>query len=124
MKFCCLIPAIVMVLIGQQGIAQKKDTLQLYNGQILIGDIKGAREGVLTIDDRDLKLQNIKLYKIRSLSAVHSIFKVETTQKEEYYTTLGKSELEGNTRINKDGKPTNVMMIDISTIIPLKQGFF
>jgi hypothetical protein len=60
--------------------AQERDTIYMYNGQILIGQIRDANFGALTIDEIDLKLQSIKLFKIKRMVIFHS-FKIETLDK-------------------------------------------
>ncbi len=66
---------------------QVKDSIILYNGQILIGEIQNASLGAITIDDMDLKMQSIKLFKIRILK-IHEPFKIETVDKKFYYGSL------------------------------------
>jgi hypothetical protein len=61
--FQIFIAAIIFLPVSS--LCQQKDSVFLFNGQILIGDIKRVELGILTIDDIDLKLQSIKLYKIK-----------------------------------------------------------
>ena len=60
--------------------AQARDTLYLFNGQILIGYVKGANLGVLTFDEMDLKYIKIKLYKIKRINTARR-FRIETLDK-------------------------------------------
>jgi hypothetical protein len=59
---------------------QEKDSIILYNGQVLIGAVQQANLGSISIDDIDLKIMNIKLFKIRRL-VIHDRFKIETVDK-------------------------------------------
>jgi hypothetical protein len=82
---CCL---------STKSFCQEKDSIILYNGQVLIGEVQGASLGTMSIDDIDMKIQNIKLYKIRILKIQHR-FKIETVDKKFYYGTLKTTDKEG-----------------------------
>jgi hypothetical protein len=104
--------------------AQGKDSIYLYNGQELIGDIQNASMGVISIDDIDLKIQNIKLYKIKRLVS-RQIFKIETYDKRTYYNTLAPDLKEGWIIIRQGGKEEVVMpIVNIRLLTPLNQTFF
>ncbi len=76
-----------ILILNQESFCQEKDSIILYNGQILIGEVQSASLGTLTIDDIDLKMQNIKLYKIKILK-IQARFKIETVDKHLYLGTL------------------------------------
>lgn len=69
------------------GLGQGRDTIVLYNGQILIGDVQGADLGAISIDDMDMKMQNIKLFKIKIL-IIRERFKIETVDKRIIYGSM------------------------------------
>jgi len=73
----------------------------MYNGETLIGAIQSSSLGSITIDDIDLKMLNIKLYKIKSL-IIHDRFKIETIDKKIYYGTLRTSDRDGWVDIHLD----------------------
>ncbi len=61
---------------------------------MLIGEVQSADLASITIDDMDLKMQSIKLYKIRILQ-IHEPFKIETVDKKYFYGTLRTTTREG-----------------------------
>src|SRR5882672_10443918 len=73
---------------------EEKDTIILFNGQVLIGAVQGASMGAVTIDDIDLKMLSIKLFRIRIL-IIKERFKIETVEKKIFYGTMNTT--------NKDG---------------------
>lgn len=70
------------------------DTIILYHGESLMGAIQSSSLATITIDEIDLKMLNIKLYKIRSLF-IHEIFKIETINKEIHYGSMRTSDKDG-----------------------------
>ena len=104
--------------------AQAKDSIFLYKGQELIGDIKQSELGVITIDDMDLRKVNIKQYKIKRMNTSQS-FRIETGDRLIYYGTLGPSSKDGWTDITlSDGKKITIQITDISTMVFLEKTFF
>jgi hypothetical protein len=100
------------------------DSIFLYNGQVLIGQIQGAQTGVITIDDIDLKLTNVKLYKIRRLSSPHR-FRIETTGRNIYYGSLEAAEQNGHINIiMEDSSRLLLALVNINLLIPLERDFF
>jgi hypothetical protein len=77
-----------------QSFCQTKDSIILYHGETLIGDVQGSSLGSISIDDIDLKMLNIKLFKIKTL-ITHDLFKIETVDKHIYYGTLRTSDKDG-----------------------------
>jgi len=103
--------------------SQERDTIRLYNGQVLIGEIRSGQLGEITIDDRDLRNVELKAYKIKRLNTVQR-FKIELHTKEIYYGTVKPSGKEGWVRIISDKGDTLVTEItSINTIIPVDQKF-
>ncbi len=84
---------------------QTRDSIILYNGEALIGAIQGSSLGSISIDDIDLKMLNIKLYKIKTL-IIHARFKIETVDKKTYYGTLRTSEKDGWVDLHLDNGET------------------
>jgi len=103
--------------------SQERDTIQLYNGQVLIGEIRSGQLGEITIDDRDLRNVELKAYKIKRLNTVQR-FKIEMNSKEIYYGTMKSSTKEGWVRIiadNGDTIPTEITAIN--TLTPVDKKF-
>jgi hypothetical protein len=104
--------------------SQQKDSIFLFKGQILIGDIKDAQFGILTIDDIDLRLTKIKLYKIKVVKSVQR-FRIETSDKKIYYGSLQASSKFGWCDIQiSDSQKVSIPITDISTMIYLEKKFF
>ena len=103
---------------------QEKDSIILYNGQILIGEVKQANLGIISIDDIDLKIVNVKLLKIKTL-IINERFKIETIDKKFYYGSMRTTNNEGWVDIhNVDGKIIPVHVTHIFQLISLEAGFF
>src|SRR5215831_12979314 len=112
-----LLVKISLVIAPVISFSQQKDSIFLYKGQILIGDIKGVQLGILTIDDVEIRYTKVKLYKIKSLSSVHR-FRIETSEKQVYYGTLLPSSKTAwcNIKIS-DTEKVAIPIMDISTMI-------
>ena len=103
---------------------QEKDSIILYNGQILIGEVKQANLGIISIDDIDLKIVNVKLIKIKTL-IIKERFKIETINKEFYYGSLRTTNKDGWVDIyNMDGRIIQEHITHIFQLISLEAGFF
>src|SRR5277367_6608931 len=89
-----LITVFSLFFFSIKSFSQNKDTIILYNGQELIGEIQNANLGAISIDDIDLKMQSVKMFKIKIL-IVHERFKIETVDKHFFYGTMSTSGKEG-----------------------------
>jgi len=104
--------------------AQEKDTIILYNGQILIGEVQQSNLGVISIDDIDMKIVNIKLFKIKRL-VIRERFKIETIGKEFYFGSMRTTDKEGWVDIHSvDGTTIPLRITHIFELISLERGFF
>jgi hypothetical protein len=95
---------------------QTKDSILLFNGGVLIGEVQGLNLGSISIDDIDLKMLNIKLFRIKTL-IIHERFKIETIEKKIYYGTLRTSDREGWVDIHLDDG--NILPVHITRIYQL-----
>ncbi len=103
---------------------QYKDSIYLYNGQILIGEVQRASLGALSIDDKDLKVLSVKLYKIKRLR-IYEMFKIETLDKRMYFGFLDVSEKPGSIVIRPENLPKiELPIVNIYQLIPLNKEFF
>ena len=119
--FQIFIAAIIFLPVSS--LCQQKDSVFLFNGQILIGDIKRVELGILTIDDIDLKLQSIKLYKIKRLKTAQQ-FRIETHDMQVYFGVLGEDSKLGYTDILlADGRKNPIPITDISEMVFLGKSF-
>ncbi|HET7000072.1 MAG TPA: DUF481 domain-containing protein [Puia sp.] len=92
LTFCCFV---------NHSFCQTRDSIILYNGESLIGEVQSSSLGSITIDDIDLKMLSIKLYKIKTL-IIHDRFKIETIDKKIYFGTLRTSDRDGWVDIHLD----------------------
>lgn len=103
----------------------RTDTVILYNGQILIGEIQALDAGVLRITDADLGQLKVKLYKIRKIYSVKS-FRIVSIEKQEYFGYLRPSEKDGHAYVQLSSSDSLIVMpIEaISEVYPLEKGFW
>jgi len=115
----------LVFIIWSKGVfAQGKDTIVLYNGQVLIGEIKGAQYGEVIIDDIDLKMIHVKQYKIRRLTA-NRTFKIETNDKRSLVGLLKPAAKNGWVKILPDsGSAFDAGIMSLNTIFSVNQSFF
>lgn len=97
------------------------DSLYLFNGQELIGTLKHVENGVVTIDDRDMRILNVKAYKVRRLVAAGTLFRIETTDGQVIYSTISPSETSGCVDL---AGAKNFPIVEIQMLLPLQKNFF
>ena len=118
------IVGMVMCLISNKSFAQAKDTIVLKNGQTLIGEVQYADLGNISIDDVDLKMQNVKLYKIKKL-VISEKLRIETVDKKHYFGSLKTAEKEGWVNIlTVSGEIIVMPIVNIYQLISLEGNFF
>ena len=101
-----------------------RDTIWLYNGQILIGDVRGGQFGEITIDDIDFRITSLKLYKIRRMKTVRR-FRLETHARQIYFGVIHEAAREGWVTLVLDGGDSlRVDLNDLSEIIALDKSFW
>ena len=118
-----LILLIIAEFLTQPALGQTKDTIVLYGGQVLIGDIRNGAFGEVTINDKDFKILQVKQYKIRTLTTDNR-FRLETQNKQEYIGRLEKAGKDGWVNIILDNVDTlSTLITDVSQIIAIEQSF-
>ena len=118
-----LILLVIAEILTKSAFGQTKDTIVFYNGQVLIGDIRNGQFGEVTINDRDLKLLQVKQYKIRWLTTDNR-FRLQTNAKAEYIGRLDRSGKDGWVNIILDnGDTISTAITDISLIIAIEKKF-
>lgn len=117
---------IVVVLtasFGETARAQQRDSIFLYKGQVLLGDIKGGKLGYVTIDDADLGILNVKMYKIKSFKTSNR-FRIETSGKEFFYGVIQRSSRDGWAKIRlDDSSVVEVEIMELNQILSLEKRF-
>jgi hypothetical protein len=68
--------------------AQVVDTLQLKNGQLLIGEFKGWNKNEISFDIADIDVVDIESKHIHSLNACQNKYRIETSTRKVYYSYL------------------------------------
>jgi hypothetical protein len=115
---------LVAAFLKEEALAQERDSVFLYKGQVLIGDIKGGKLGYLTIDDADLAILNVKMYKIKAIKATNR-FRIETSKKEFFYGILQKSNRDGWVNILLDDSTVvQTEIMELTQILSLEKRFF
>jgi hypothetical protein len=117
----CLFP---LCFLSNNSFSQARDTIVFYNGQILIGEVQNANLGSITIDDIDLKMQNIKLFRIKKL-VIEERFKIETVDKIFYFGSLKTSVRDGYVDIHEiNGTIISLQITNIHELISMEGNFF
>jgi hypothetical protein len=118
------ITVISVCLFSMKSFSQNKDTIILYNGQELIGEIQNADLGAISIDDIDLKMQSVKLFKIKIL-IIHERFKIETVDKHFFYGTMSTSDKDGWVDVHlSDSAKIPLHITQIFQLISMEDNFF
>ena len=113
-----------LCLLSAKSFCQEKDSIILYNGQRLIGYVQGANLGAISIDDIDLKMQNIKFFRIKSL-VIFERFKIETVDKEIFYGTMKTVDKDGWVEIHTiEGNNIPLHITKIYQLISVDNNFF
>jgi hypothetical protein len=71
------------------------DTLFLQNGQVVFGELKSISLGKVKFDMKDLTITDIKMNKIKTISATSRLFRIETVNKQVFYSKLNPSKKDG-----------------------------
>jgi hypothetical protein len=104
--------------------SQDKDSIILYNGQVLIGAVQDASLGVISIDDIDMKMLNIRLFKIKRL-VIQERFKIETVDKRIIYGSMKTVDRDGWVVIHTlDGEDIPLHITRLFLLISMDANFF
>ncbi|HEV9034983.1 MAG TPA: DUF481 domain-containing protein, partial [Puia sp.] len=115
---------LAMAFSGLTASAQRTDTVYLYNGQVLIGEVQSGSLGTLYIDDIDMKIVKVKYYKIRRMN-ISETFKITTIGKQTYYGVLMAAQKPGWGIVQDEaGFVMPLALVDILDLVPLNKEFF
>ncbi len=95
-----------------------KDTLFFNNGTVIVGKLKKVKMGVVTFDPDDANDITVQLRKLKSMSAVKSIFRIESTQDVVYFGKVYPSGNNGFVNITGNGDTTTIFIEDLSIVYP------
>jgi hypothetical protein len=124
MKFLLLVTGLCFVLSGQAARINPRDTVFLYKGQMILGEILGIEGGIMRIEDVDLGVVNIKLYKIKR---IHTplVCRITTISRAEYYGSIKPADRNGYMYIlTQDAAPMMVAIEEINDLIPIEKQFW
>ena len=121
--FSCIV--FLLVALNSFGAVQKRDTVELYNGQKLIGEIRGVNAGILSMHDADLGILKVKLYKIMRISSPVQ-YRVVSISRAEYYGYIAPGQVNGHVSIIlQDGGPPIMLAVEeINNMLPIEKTFF
>jgi hypothetical protein len=106
----------VGLLMITMGKAKSKDTLYLRNGLAVAGELKGMSLGLVEFDLDGIQLVNVKINKIKSLYASMHLFRVQTTHKHIYFSTIQNSSNAGEVIISTQAGADTLLLENISSI--------
>jgi hypothetical protein len=113
-----------ILIAGMAGTCQTKDSIYLYNGQLLIGKVQSATLGSISIDDMDLKMLSIKLYKIKRMR-IDQPFKIELLDNSLYFGSIEPDAKDGWIVIRTDiGKQLAMPVVNIHVLTSLTNSFW
>lgn len=119
-----LLTCFISTIIFLEAYSQEKDSIVLYNGQVLIGAVQGVSLGSLSIDEMDLKMLSIKLYKIRKLRITER-FKIETVERKVLYGTITPASKDGWVEIHSgDSILATVHITKLYQLISMDNDFW
>ena len=100
----------------------RKDTVYFSNGTLVIGEIKKIRLGVLTFDPDDANDITVQLRKLKSIRAVSTVFRIETTEHKVFFGQLVPHSIDHFVRLI--GSDTSILHIEnITDLYPYRKTF-
>ena len=106
-----------------KNVSQLKDTLYFLNGTKVIGEIKSIKLGVITFDPDDANDITVQLRKLKSIAAVRTIFRIETTGQRVFYGQLRPHPLDQFARLIQGTDSSSLLIEDITVLYPFKKSF-
>ncbi|PWT79054.1 MAG: hypothetical protein C5B59_00380 [Bacteroidetes bacterium] len=123
MKRCILIFCSTIICISS--FAQiLRDTIFFANGTQIIGKLKKIRVGVVTFDPDDANDVTVNVTKVRAISAVRTVFRVETIRQQVYYGKLLPHPNRQYLYVIQGTDTSVIHMQEISILYPYKNSFF
>ena len=99
-----------------------KDTIFFTNGTMVIGEIKKIRLGVMTFDPDDANDITIQLRKLKSIRAISTVYRIETTEHRVYFGQLVPHNIDHFVRLI--GSDTTILHLEnITNLYPYKNTF-
>lgn len=98
----------------------EKDTVFFSNGGVLIGKIKKAKLGILTFDPDDANDVTIQLRKIKTISAAHKIFRIETINHDVYFGRIWRGGNENTIDLRRFADTLKFSLENVSILYPFE----
>ncbi|MCA6074459.1 DUF481 domain-containing protein [Fulvivirga sedimenti] len=109
---------VVLLMLFGSAAGQKKDTVFLYHGQMLLGEILSVAEGRVQLDSDDAGVVKIKYYKVKTFHAGLHFYRIRTTDEQILYGRVRSSTNEGFIKVENLGV---TLEIPIESIVRLQQ---
>jgi hypothetical protein len=93
-----------------------KDTVFLYHGQMLLGEVLSVTEGRLQLDSDDAGVVKIKYYKIVTFSASRHFYRIRIVDSQILYGRILTSEKEGFVKVENLGQSIEIPIESIIRI--------
>ncbi|PWU03033.1 MAG: hypothetical protein C5B52_04185 [Bacteroidetes bacterium] len=122
-KRTILIAILILGVTSWRASAQQKDTIYLNTGQILIGIIKKMELGLLSFKDDDLLMLNIKVNKLKWISAGQHFFRIETANGQLYYGRIVPDTIPGRVLILSGVNTFSEEIISINKLFSFRKKF-
>jgi hypothetical protein len=123
--FASLLILPLLLIVGSsfaQG--KKKDTLFLYNGELLIGELKQIVRGRATFDSDFLGLISVKTIRIRTAHTTIGTLQVLTISKERIYGKIEPSGSKDTIYITDGVSKTKLAINQINSTVAYRRNFF
>jgi hypothetical protein len=114
---------LIMLVLSCQVRGQKTDVIRLSNGNEITGEVKKLEFGKLSYSTDDFGTVSVNWKKVVSIKS-DKVFEIETTQGYLFIGKLENTSDTGTVFIRAGAAGTEIRLIDITTIYPIKSRFF
>lgn len=102
----------------------EKDTVYLRDGEVLVGDIRELRLGLLSFNSKDVGIISLKLSKIKTINSSSDTLRVETANKDIYYGAIKPSDKEGWVYVVTESHRHHIEISNINSLILFRKRFW
>jgi len=103
-------------------VGQKTDTLFLYNGDRIIGEVKGLKYDILQFSTTGAGTLKIKWHYVQAINS-NKIFEIHLTDGSKYYGSLDSNSIDNNIFQLLPGLKEDFDLHSIAVLIPIKNTF-
>ncbi len=122
-RFLLLLLLLLLPAVKAFAIELAKDTVYLRDGEVLVGDIRELRLGLLSFDSKDIGLVSLKISKIRTMNSSSDTLRVETADQFIYYGAIKPSAKAGWVYIVTESHRHHVEISNINSLILFRKRF-